>query len=304
MTDQLPRFSASEERAFKTCRLAHYFEYELGYRLKLPNRKLSNGIIFHLGVGAHYEGHSDAEVRRLIEDESDKRWAEINAANAEMPNYAEALATFQKDREMLLVMVQGYIDWIHQTGLDDQYETVETEVAHEVVIPGAVATIPVRMDLVQRNKVSGRLRLVDFKTARSIPNDLTGYMMSEQNGNYQLATLAVFNELPTEMAYRFARKIIPSGRTKPPYFAERRIHLTKKELLKRIEIFKAVSADRFDPNREIYPQPDNCCGSWKHDWQKPCLRVHGGADPLTALQDSPGYEPSDAYARYHDLEDE
>jgi hypothetical protein len=160
------------------------------------------------------------------------------------------------------------------------------------------------MDLVQRSKKTGRLRVVDFKTARSIPIDMTGYFMAEQNGNYQLACMAVWGERPTELAYRFARKIVPSKRTKPPYFAEKVIHLTKEELRQRVEIFRTVSEERFDPERAIYPQPENCCGSWKNDWRRPCMLVHAGVDPKTALEESPGYVLADAYQRYDDLEED
>ncbi len=300
---KLPKLSASEERSFKTCRLGHHFEYDLGYRLVLPNRKLSTGIIFHEGANAHYNGLSKSEALAVVSTLCDERWQEILDGNASMSGYTEALLTFEKDRALVAALVGGFIDWLHESGVDDNYETVETEVAHLIEIPGACAVIPIRMDLVQRDLRTERLRIVDFKTCKGFPSDMTGYYMAEQNGNYQLATLAVFDELPTEMLYRFARKIIPSGRSKPPYFKDAPITLTNQELLYRIEEFKKVATERFDPDRAIYPQPENCCGSWKNDWRRPCTLVHQGYSPEQALAEAAGYERSDAYARYDDLKE-
>lgn len=300
-----PRFSASEERLFKQCRLAHHMQYDLGFTRVIPGRRLAVGILFHDALATLYLSEFDLQAALdRLNSECDRRWDAILQANPNMSGYAESLLTAEKDRDLLIEMVRGYFAWRNDTGIDEGYDTVEVEVSHLIEIPGAVADIPIRMDLVQRKRSSGRLRIVDFKTARSIPSDMTGYQLAEQNGNYQLACLALFGERPTEMAYRFARKIIPSAKSKPPYFAERILRLTPEELRYRLEEFKTVSAERFDPSRAIYPEPDNCCGSWRNDWAAPCKLVHMGYDPSDALEASPGFARADAYERYADLEED
>lgn len=292
----LPRFSSSEEVAFKACRLAHHFKYDLGYDRVFINRKLSLGITVHKGLEAYYWCFDWANIKGGLDLLAEMRWEEI--VEAKLADDAQVKKDFDKDKALALAMVKGYINWVNDEGLDDEYEVVGIEKSALVTIPEACAVLPVKMDLIQRSTITERLRIVDFKTAAQFSVDLTKYQLSEQNGNYNLAVLAIYDELATEFAYRELRKIVPSGRSKPPYFREILVYLTPEEMLSRIENYKATAADRFDPDRNIYPNPSACCGSWKNDWQPPCLKVGLGMTPLEALEASEGYAPSDPYERY------
>jgi len=292
-----PIFSTSEELAFKTCKLAHYFEYGLGYRPAVTNRKLALGISVHLGLEAHYKGES---FLKALTDYETERWEEIKAAGNTDSKTRE---DFVKDSALALAMVRGYIGWIVETGLDDAYETVAVEDHHYVEVPGAPCVLPIKVDLLQRHKQTERLRVVDFKTAASFSSDTTKFQLAEQNGNYQLGIFAVYDERPTEMVYRELRKIVPSARSKPPYFRETRVRLTAAEMKRRAEEYVSTARDRFDADRQRLPlcpvaNPSACCGSWKNDWQDPCLKVHTGMSPLEALEASPRYQPKDPYERY------
>lgn len=298
LVNGLPIFSSSEEVAYKTCKLAHHFEYVLGYRPRTTNRKLSVGITVHAGMELLYKGGSDAEIEALLKTLADERWAELEAGYSEVP--AEVRMDFIKDRDMVIAMVLGYRGWIAETGLDDDYTTEAIEEHHYIEVPGAPCVLPIKLDLLQRNKRSGKLRIVDFKTAASFSNDTTKYQLSEQNGNYQLGIFALYGERPTELAYRELRKIKPSPRSKPPYYREVRVRLTSNEMKHRLKEYLATANERFGgrTNYIVVSNPSACCGSWKSDWQAPCLKVHEGYDPLTALENSPNYHKEDTYARY------
>ena len=225
-------------------------------------------------------------------------------ANPQLRDYGEALGFFEKDTEMAYAMVAGYPEWAAEEGIDDDWETVGVEDAALIEIPGAYHDLPVRLDLVQRNVDTGELRVRDFKTARGIPKDFTGYQLSEQNGNYCLAASAIYDEMPVEFSYVFLRKVVPSGRTKPPYYHEEIIVRSAGELSFRVEEFKRVSKE-IHGGYQVIAAPDNCCGSWKNDWAPPCVLVHAGMDPEEALEITPGYEKKHSNERYSDLtEDE
>jgi len=291
---ELPIFSTSEEVAYKTCKLAHHFQYVLGYGPKVTNRKLSVGIQVHAGLEAHYKGES---ILAALTDHEQKRWAEIMSVGEPSP---ETRADFVKDSALSLAMVEGYIDWVEESGIDDGYETVEVEGHHYVEVPGAPCVLPVKIDLLQKDS-AGRLRVVDFKTAASFSTDTTKFQLAEQNGNYQLGVFAVYGKRPTGMAYRELRKIVPSARSKPPYFREVRIRLTAEEMRYRAQEYVETALDRFDPDRAApVANPSACCGSWKNDWQAPCLKVHLGLTPEEALEASPAYQPAEPYARYQE----
>lgn len=298
--DPLLKFSSSEEVAFKTCRLAHHFAYDLGYRPIVTNRKLSVGIGAHLGCEAYYQDKTRDEIEAILDNWAEERWAELVAGGKAEDQVVRI--EFVSDRDLVKAMVFGYIDWVAETGVDDDYETVEVEKAHYISFPDCEAVLPVKLDLVQRNLTTGKLRIVDFKTAQNFTTDTTKYQLSEQNGNYSLAIMSVYGERPTELAYRELRKIVPSTRSKPPYFREIRVRLTPEEMLHRAAEYVAVANERFSEDRAIFANPSACCGSWKNDWQQPCLKVHQGMTPLEALESSPRYGPADSYARYSEEE--
>lgn len=301
LVNGLPIFSSSEEVAYKTCKLGHHFEYVLGYRPVITNRKLSVGINVHEGMEGIYTGKSDAEIEAHLHALAEDRWAELEAGYAgSVP--AQERVEFMKDRDMIVAMVLGYRAWAEESGVDDGYETVEVEQHHYIEVPGAPCVLPIKLDLLQRNTKSGRLRIVDFKTAASFTADVTKYQLSEQNGNYSLGIMALYGERPTELAYRELRKVAPSPRSKPPYYREVRVRLTKEEMLYRLHEYVAIATERFGPTPHPVANPSSCCGSWKNDWQAPCLKVHQGYAPLDALEASPQYQLEDTYARY-DKED-
>ena len=287
--------SSSEEIAFKTCRLAHHFGYECGYAPVVTNGKLSTGIGLHACLEAHYQGEPWQDALANYETE---RKAELEAAGTlALP---EVRADFLASRDLIAAMAEGYIEWVKEEGLDDEWETVEVEEKHYITIPDAASILPVKMDLVQRHKETGLLSPVDFKTAASFTVDITKYEMSEQNGNYLLAIMARYEEQPTHMRYRELRKIIPSGRSKPPYFREVPITLTREMLVQRVQNYIDTSHDRFDDDLAVYPNPSSCCGTWKNDWQGPCRLVQQGLTPIEALEASSKYAPKDPYERYDD----
>ena len=292
-----PVFATTEERVFKACPMAHMFEYELGYRPQLKNRMLSTGIVVHEGLAAYYKGEDAIAVTEAY---ADKWWDEIMEAGAAVSGYAEALLTYRKDRELAMGMVANYIEHVERERWDDAYTVVAVEEAFVVDIPEAASLLPVRIDLIMRDNASGTLIPFDHKTAKAFPKDWTQYQLSEQNGNYQLAILAKYGERPSAMVYNLLRKILPSGRSKPPYFERRLIRLSEEELRYRAAEYIAVSKLRFDPDRTIFAVPDSCCGSWKADWRGPCTMVHQGVDPEEALL-AHKFVKRETYARYDDV---
>lgn len=297
-----PIFSSTEEVAYKTCKLGHYFEYVLGYRPVVTSRKLNVGIRVHEGMEGVYTGKTDKEIRHLLELAAEDTWAELTEGYKQVGGIPEEVAKdFDKDRAMVEAMVLGYRAWAEEEEIDKDYETVEVEQHHYIEIEGAPCVLPVKLDLLQRNTKSGRLRIVDFKTAAQFTTDQTKYQLSEQNGNYQLGIFALYGERPTELAYRELRKVKPSGRSKPPYYREIRVRLTEEEMRHRLKEYIETANERFDPDRvSTMSNPSACCGSWKNDWQGPCLLVHQGYEPLAALEASPRYAEQDAYERYGD----
>ena len=300
VTLDLPRLSSSEEVAFKNCRLAHAFQYIHGYQPKVTNDKLAKGIGFHEVMEVLYKGGTTEDMRARFDEWQADRLAEFGVKDTD--DIEDLTLKVQLDHEGTLVwaMVEQYLEWLEETGADDEWETVAVETKAYVELEGAATVLPVKFDLIQRHKVTKRLRIVDFKTRDKFYTDTTSYQMSEQNGNYTLAVFAIYGEWPTEMVYREVRKIKASKRSKPPYVREVEVVLTRDEAFQRAREYVAVSKEVADPDHLIYANPSACCGSWKNDWRDPCMKVRQGMTPLEALEASDKFAPKDAYARYQD----
>ena len=297
-------FSTSEEACWVNCRLAHKFQYDLGYAPAITNSKLSLGIIYHLGFEAIYLEKTDAEVQAVVDEGIAERREELEASAGPKGVPGDIAMEFVKDSALVKEMVAGYRPWAKEEGVDEGYETVSVEEPLTVQFPGTDVVFRGKLDLLQRHTSTGQLRVVDAKTRKTFFKDTMPYQLSEQNGNYQLAVMATYGERPTEMVYREAKKMAPicNPRSKPPYYQEIRIRLTAEEMAYRAQQYAQNANEATDPNRRIYANPGGCCGSWKNDWSGPCQKVHMGVDPLTAVAEDPSYIPKDPDERYHELD--
>lgn len=296
-----PRMSSSEEMTFKTCRLAHEFHYVLGYSPIITNQKLSTGSGVHECLEAVYLG---LDWHDAFDKWAEERWAELTKGyKTEEKIPAEARLEFIKAKELIIVMVEGYIEWAAEIGVDEGWEVVEVEQKHYIDV-GADTILPMKFDLLLRHTDSGKLKLVDFKTAASFSKDpYTPFQLAEQTLNYAMGVLALHGQIP-EVEYRQLRKVSQKGNSKPPYYRVIKVIVTEAEVVARVEEYKLIAADRNDPDHAIYSNPSACCGSWKNDYQGPCLLVHQGYTPEEAMEmSSRKYAKRDAYERYNDAEE-
>lgn len=296
-----PMMSSSEETSFKNCRLAHHFAYDLGYAPIVTNRKLAVGIGAHEGIEVYYRGGGPADIEKAIDKWAKEREAELTRGQADLIDRA----AFAGDLKMVKHLVEGYIEWVVEEKYDEGYDIVEIEEAHYIQVPGAPTLLPVKLDLLQRDKATGKLRIVDFKTRAQFYTDTTAYQLSEQNGNYSIAVFALYGEVPEMLAYRELRKVNrDNANSKPPFFRQIPVRLTREEMAARAREYVEVATERMDPDRALYANPGSCCGSWKNDWRSPCLLVHQGYSPEEALEMSSKFAPKDNYARYEEGEED
>ncbi len=294
---ELPRMSSSEEITFKTCRLAHEFGYVQAYAPVVTNQKLSIGIGLHECLEAVY---LNLPWLVVFEKWATERWEELVAGG--IADRAEVRMQFVKDKAMVIHLVQGYIEWAAVNGIDLGWSVVEVEAKHYIDV-GAATLLPMKFDLLLRHDETGVLKLVDFKTAAGFSADAyTTFQLAEQTLNYAMGVFALYGQIP-EVEYRQLRKVNrDNANSKPPYFREVNITVTKAEIVERQAEYRRVAEERMDPELRVYSNPSACCGSWKNDWQGPCLLVHQGFTPLEALEASPKYAPKDPYERYEDTE--
>ena len=294
---ELPRMSSSEEITFKTCRLAHEFGYVQKYAPVVTNQKLSIGIGLHECLEAVY---NELPWQSVFDIWAEARWEELVAGG--ISDRAEVRMQFVKDKAMVEHLVTGYIEWAAVNNIDRGWSVVEVEAKHYIDV-GAATLLPMKFDLLLRHDETGVLKLVDFKTAAGFSADAyITFQLAEQTLNYAMGVFALYGQIP-EVEYRQLRKVNrENANSKPPYFRAVNITVTEAEIVERQAEYKRVAEERMDPELRVYSNPSACCGSWKNDWQGPCLLVHQGFTPLEALEASSKYAPKDPYERYEDTE--
>jgi len=157
------QLSNSELRAFKGCRRRWALTYVYGYGPD-PVRENPTGVTWlgnrvHAALEAYYAlGIDPVEVVDLLYTE----------VAAEQPFCADTLG---KERVLAALMVQGYLDWVAEEGIDAGLEVLSTEHEmrqHITLRNGTRVVLRGKLDQVVRRRLDGSLLLRDFKTVGTL----------------------------------------------------------------------------------------------------------------------------------------
>src|SRR5215469_3027806 len=167
-TQALPVLRTSERAAFKRCPWRWEQEYRYGYKPKAS--KQADALWF--GIGVH-EARAPwyAKGRRRGPHPSDtfEKWAgdEIRYAKTWLDdNYEDAV--WEDALELGIAMLEQYVDYY---GKDSQWSILAVEEPFSIRITRhgkPVAIFKSRWDGVLRDLASGKIRLLEHKTASSI----------------------------------------------------------------------------------------------------------------------------------------
>ena len=205
------------------------------------------------------------------------------------------------------IMVEGFIEWIEEEGVDVGLENFEPEV--EVAVPFLEGVQLVgKQDARMRNAETGRLLFNELKTVGNFPDYEKTAHINEQLLHYHL-----LEELRKQEDERTAgavvtmiRRVKRTATAKPPFFKRIMVYHSQNELRSyyaRVagmwEDMKYVMArldEGVDPLHVVYPTPDKTCS-----WQCPFFKVCPMFDDPSL--DAEGFlaeffEDGDPYARY------
>lgn len=158
MDGNLVAISNSEVATWDRCRRQWYLKYYLGEvpADEIPVSNQALGVRVHAALEGFY-GYELDPVAVL-----DVLYAMITEA---YPDYRTDLLA---ERELAAIMVEGYLEWIEETGKDAGLTVVATERDIEVPFPKLRGVVlKARLDQVVFNEVTGLLSFLDHKTAPS-----------------------------------------------------------------------------------------------------------------------------------------
>lgn len=163
MTDDTLRLSNSTLRTYKRCERAWYLSYFLSYGLRPEQENQTSvatlGTRVHCALEAYYGyGLDPLAALRVI----------YYLAEKEHPFDADDL---DKQHGYAKTMVEGYLQWSEEEGIDAALEVIATETVEEVPLylhDGSMITLVAKLDQKVRRKTDNAVLFRDFKTVGTL----------------------------------------------------------------------------------------------------------------------------------------
>jgi len=315
--------SNSEVQTFKDCSRKWWLAWHRG--LKPKRRSVigprSTGQREHAALAALYTpGGAPQDAWRVLSEvhtEDEQRLNEYVAALefGENPGGGadELRRKLASDYDLERAMLEGYLEWLVETGVDSQLEVISAEQRVEVpftTLNGQQINLIAKIDARVRNLLTGGLKFIDHKTVGSLLDPVLGL-------NQQMLHYHIIEDLLTQPGqprcegalYNMLRKVKRTRASKPPYFGRTPIDHNRHELsaygLQLLGVIdKIVQAEQLlksaVPHQRAVPaRPSRDC-SWKCDFFKICRMFDDGSRVEAAIEDH--YVAGDPLAYYDDRE--
>lgn len=306
----LPAFSNSELRTWKTCRrkwwLAWYRRYQLNGVSFTDVR--ATGTRVHRALEAWYvpEGEPRVDPRdaleRVIVDDWTKITTQANERGLSEERHAALAVDFTTATNLERAMVEGYVQWLAETGEDSELRivgseqpivaTLETEVdygARSGVTTREFQLIGVLDTRVTRVSDNARL-FIDHKTVGDVQGPVATLPQNEQMLHYHLLEWLAAESAEARCdgaLYNMLRRVKRSARAKPPFYSRIEVRHNRYELdsYKRRAVAAArdimVATHRLEvmgeDHRDVaYPTPGPDC-RWSCDFFAVCNLFDDGS---------------------------
>jgi RecB family exonuclease len=294
------RLSSSEIKRFLACKRSWYYNQVLGYRHKKSEHTgpLFLGDRVHKALEVYYENFTIEAALGFLHGSY--------VADVELyPNESDALL---KEKKLTTAMIEGYFQWLEETGEDEYLEVLGVEGMLET--PYGNHTLIGKYDLMVLDTQTGLIWLLDHKTAQDFSASAR-FQQEIQFKHYAAIGTANFGDRFGGVIWNGLRKVQRTGRAKPPFYMRERITFNRDELRSYWESLyfivddmeRAIQDAEHGRNnaglRAVYPNPtrENCgiC-----TFKNVCTMFDDGSDLDFVLQTE--YETVNPLERYDDVE--
>lgn len=175
---------------YQECPWKFFLKYVLGLVEKSSKRYFIRGQSIHSGIEywlTSNQTQDDIYITQYIP------YAYMNMHQTEYTDED----MFIGDRELVFKMMYSWLfEYIEITPDENNYETIEVEKQHIVNLPNGFP-LTIRIDRLVRSKQTGRLIVIDTKTTKNNPSQVTNAMtVGNQGLSYLWAIEKVYNEKP------------------------------------------------------------------------------------------------------------
>lgn len=306
-TDARYRVSNSEIQTFKQCKRRWWLAYY--QRLRPVTEKRSGPLVLgtnvHAALEAYYSPHPIDPVQVIHDLYAEQRQAAVDAEDY------DALVIINKDAALALAMIEGYLDWVKETGADDDIEVLSVEEEIAVDLEAVPVTLIGKLDTRVRRHSDGALLSMDHKTCASINGLTKTFELAEQPLMYNLLERLHSPEEERVVGglYNMLRKVKRTATAKPPFYSREYVHHNDEqlrnfwtrihgELMDIVRTHEALAAG-LNPHQVVYPTPHNDC-SWKCEFRAVCPLFDDGSNAAGVLKSA--YKTHNPYERYNTME--
>lgn len=286
--------SNSSIRRYKMCRrswwLSHHRRLVPRKEFEDPTGVASLGSMVHLALQGHYQLGLPAP---LVLDTA------YDLTLADHPGLSEEkLKELRTEHAYARAMVEGYLDWVAENGVDANLEVVASELTltYDLTLSdGSVVRITGKLDQVVRRLIDGALMLRDFKTVGDF-SKLDLLVLDEQMLTYSLL-LVVANTAgrPDGVLYTMLKRSKRTARAAPPFYLQEEQRYNRHQLDNLLKRLHGEAADILHTTRRLeagedhqvvaYPNPGDHC-RWACPFKHACPLLDDGSrgEDLLAAQ--------------------
>jgi hypothetical protein len=306
MTEQVKKITNSELRSFKECRRRWWLAHvrKLRIKKKAVTGPAPLGTRVHKALEAYYaiEGVAGREAALArLEALRDK----------EIEDNVDVVEEIRKEHELACTMVEGYCDWLEETGADSELEIVATEMTLEAPSPVENVNLLGKLDLVAKHRGTGDLVWTDFKTVADLTTPLKTIHLDEQFKMYALI-YEILRKNSDEPGLRHQvwtglKKVKRSSRANPPFYARHEVYISDADLKSFWVRLHGEITDLLRVEEELkngvnhqqvaYPTPSRDC-PWKCEFFNICGMFDDENSDVEGLLESL-YEEKNTLERYN-----
>lgn len=221
------------------------------------------------------------------------------------------LTVLESEGELGRLMLEGYLEWVANEGIDSLYEIVGVEEILAMPMLGGVVHVVGKIDLRVRDKRDGAHLVLDHKTTAALGDFESWAHMNPQLMTYQ--TLDFVNreadddERLAGGIFRMLKKVKRGVRARPPFYSQHEVRhnvFTLRSFWNRLNgvlvdmvTVRRALDDGQDHHIVAYPTPTRDCRWWCPMFQV-CPLMDDGSDVDSMFVDL--YQHGDPYAHYKD----
>jgi hypothetical protein len=285
----------------KDCRRRWWLTYYRRLRPKVQNftGALALGSRIHEALDRHYStGENLLDAHSALVKEDLKK----------LSDSFRDTSSLETEAELGHIMLEGYLEWVEQEGIDAELEMISTEEILERPMLDGKVILQGKIDMRVRRKIDGARMIRDFKTVGGSFADFGSMVhMNEQVKTYMILEEAqnLEGERSDGAIFTMLRKVKRGAYAKPPFYEQIEVRHNRFTLRAFLDQLEGTLTDMLNVRsaldageshyRNAYPTPSKDC-KWKCQFFATCPLFDDGSAAEAAISDS--FEVSDPYGYY------